>query len=138
MLGIRAFDSYLSILNLITMPTKKPHPTIPDAIFEKYDRLIADLPEQKRKGAKNPYTSHNGHMFSYLDPQGTLCLRLEKQMLEEFLTTYNTERPVAYGAVMKEYAIIPTSLWDTSELTDYFKTSYEYITSLKPKPTKKK
>ncbi len=120
------------------MPTKKPHPTIPETIFEKYDQLIASLPEQKRKGAKNPYTSHNGHMFSYLTPEGTLCLRLGKQILEEFLSIYKTERPVAYGAVMKEYAIIPNSLWGTSELTDYFKKSYEYINSLKPKPTKKK
>ena len=121
----------------MTMPTKKPHPTIPEAIFEKYDRLIAGLPEQKRKGAKNPYTSHNGHMFSYLTPAGTLCIRLGKQDLENFLTTYETERPVAYGTVMKEYAIVPASLWDSTELTDYFKKSYDYINSLKPKPTKK-
>ncbi|MDW3194118.1 MAG: hypothetical protein R8G66_17215 [Cytophagales bacterium] len=119
------------------MPTKKPHPTIPEAIFEKYDRHIAKLPEQKRKGAKNPYTSHNGHMFSYLDPKGILCLRLGRQDLEAFLNTHQTERPVSYGAVMKEYAIVPSSLWDTDELAEYFKKSYDYICSLKPKPTKK-
>ncbi len=120
------------------MSTKKSHPTIPEVIFEKYDRQITNLPEQKRKGAKNPYTSHNGHMFSYLDQQGTLCLRLGKQDLEVFISTYKTERPVSYGAIMKEYTIVPHSLWDTEELTDYFKKSYSYINTLKPKPTKKK
>ena len=120
------------------MPTKKPHPTIPESIFEKYDRHIAKLPEQKRKGAKNPYTSHNGHMFSYLDPKGVLCLRMGKQDLEAFLNTHQTERPVSYGAVMKEYAIVPSSLWDSDELVECFTKSYDYICSLKPKPTKRK
>lgn len=120
------------------MPTKKPHPTIPEVIFEKYDRQIANLPEQKRKGAKNPYTSHNGHMFSYLDPEGTLCLRFGKEDLEGFLTTHKSDRPVSHGAVMKEYAIVPSSLWDTEELANYFGKSFDYINSLKPKPTKKK
>lgn len=120
------------------MPAKKPHATIPEEIFEKYDRQIENLPEQKRKGAKNPYTSHKGHMFSYLDPQGTLCLRLSKEDLQGFLTTYKSESPVSHGAIMKEYAIVPSSLWDTEELTNYFGKSYGYINSLKPKPTKKK
>lgn len=120
------------------MATKKPHPTIPEVIFEKYDRQIASLPKQQRKGAKNPYTSHNGHMFSYLDPQGTLCLRLGKEDLTTFLSDYKTEKPISYGAVMREYAIVPESLWDTEELTLLFRKSYAYVNALKPKPTNKK
>ena len=31
-----------------------------------YDKLLATHPKIERKGAANPYTSLNGHMFTYL------------------------------------------------------------------------
>ena len=37
------------------------------------------------KGAKNPYTSRNGHMFSFLDADGSMALRLSDELGEEFL-----------------------------------------------------
>ena len=43
-----------------------------------YDRIIATQPEVTRKGATMPYTSLNGHMFSFSPRTGTLrsdCLR---------------------------------------------------------------
>jgi hypothetical protein len=40
---------------------------------------------------------------------------------------------------MKEYVTVPDSLLkNTKALQPYFKMSYEYIGTLKPKPTKKK
>jgi len=41
-----------------------------------YDKLIETHSKIERKGAANPYTSLNGHMFTYLNPAGTLALRL--------------------------------------------------------------
>jgi hypothetical protein len=41
-------------------------PDIPADRLALYDKLIATMPEIERKGAANPYTSHNGHMFSLL------------------------------------------------------------------------
>jgi len=39
---------------------------------------------------------------------------------------------------MKEYVTVPDSLLkDTKTLQQYFQLSYEYVKSLKPKPTKK-
>jgi hypothetical protein len=39
---------------------------------------------------------------------------------------------------MKEYVIVPDEpLENTKELDSYFKISFEYVNSLKPKPTKK-
>src|SRR5580692_5690395 len=49
-----------------------------------YDKLLAINPKIERKGAANPYTSLNGHMFTYLDPSGTLALRLPEKEREEF------------------------------------------------------
>ena len=43
-----------------------------------------------------------------------------------------------YGIVMKEYIIVPDKLLaNTKELEKYFDLSYEYVKSLKPKPTAK-
>jgi hypothetical protein len=105
-----------------------------------YDKLLATTyPKIERKGAANPYTSLNGHMFTYLNPSGTLALRLPQKEREEFLKKYKTTLFEAYGAVMKEYVTVPDSLFQrTKELSKYLNLSYAYIKSLKPKPTKKK
>lgn len=104
-----------------------------------YDKLIATIPGLERKGAKNPYTSLNGHMFSYLHPDGGLALRLPEEKLEAFFKKYKTGHPVSYGTLMKAYALVPDKLLKKmSEVQPYFKASYEYIGTLKPKPTTKK
>ena len=103
------------------------------------EKLVATNPKIERKGAANPYTSLNGHMFSYLNPSGTLALRLPEAEREKFLKKYKTTLFEAYGAVMKEYVTVPDSLLrNTKELQKYFELSYEYIGTLKPKPSKKK
>jgi hypothetical protein len=46
---------------------------------------------------------------------------------------------VAYGVVQKEYVTVPDSLLGkTKELARYFEIGYQYVRTLKPKPTKKK
>src|SRR5271154_3067894 len=103
-----------------------------------YDKLLRTNPKIERKGAANPYTSLNGHMFSYLNPEGTLALRLPADERETFLKKYKTKLFEAYGAVMKEYVTVPDNLLEnTKELSKYLDLSYRYIETLKPKPTKK-
>jgi hypothetical protein len=112
---------------------------IPVDKLELYEKLVATNPTIERKGAANPYTSLNGHMFTYLNPSGSLALRLPAEAREKFLKKYKTKLFEAYGAVMKEYVTVPDSLLkNTKELQKYFELSYEYVGSLKPKPTKKK
>ena len=104
-----------------------------------YEAAIALLPEVERKGAANPYTAVNGNMFSLFRPPGELALRLPADERERFLKAFNTVLFEAYGAVMKEYVTVPDSLLrDTKTLQRYFQLSYDYIKTLKPKPTKKK
>ena len=106
--------------------------------LELYEKLIATNPNVERKGKTMPYTSRNGHMFSFLDKEGNLGLRLPKEDRETFLSDYKTELSVQYGSVMKEYVVIPDSLLkNTDELKEYFDVSYGYVSSLKPKPAKK-
>jgi TfoX/Sxy family transcriptional regulator of competence genes len=104
-----------------------------------YEKLIATHPDIERKGKTMPYTSHNGHMFSLLSKDGKLGLRLPKDEREALLEKYNTTLFEQYGAIMKEYVTVPDELLaNTEELKEYLKISFEYIKTLKPKPTKKK
>ena len=103
-----------------------------------YEKLVKTNPKIERKGAANPFTSLNGHMFTYLNQSGNLALRLPEDEREKFLKKYETTLFEAYGAVMKEYVTVPDSLLkDTRTLQRYFQLSYEYIKTLKPKPTTK-
>jgi hypothetical protein len=106
---------------------------------ELYGRLVATRPGVELKGATVPYTSLNGHMFSYLSKEGSLALRLPEAAREEFLRKYKAQLCVAYGVVQKEYVAVPDALLaKTAELKKYFDLSYEYVAAMKPKPTKSK
>ncbi len=110
-----------------------------DANLTLYDKLVATNPKVARKGATVPYTSVNGHMFSYLGKTGELALRLPDKEREAFLTTYKTTLCKLYGIVQKEYVMVPDALLKrTRELKRFFDASHAYVSSLKPKPTKKR
>jgi hypothetical protein len=104
-----------------------------------YDRLIALVPGLDRKGATVPYTSTNGNMSSYLDATGSLALRLGPDDRERFLRQYDARLQEAYGTVQKEYVRVPVALLDdTAELGPWFRASDAWVSSLKPKPTKRR
>jgi hypothetical protein len=103
-----------------------------------YDQLVKTNPNLVRKGKTMPYTSVNGHMFSFLTKKGVLALRLPKDLRGDFLKEFKTELCVQHGRVMKEYAVVPdVLLHETKKMKKYFDLSYVYVSSLKPKPTKK-
>ena len=120
------------------MTKKEPTPPLSPATLDSYDRLIATIPELKRKGENNPYTSLNGHMFSFLGEDGLVAIRLPQGAREAFLEKYHSQLCIAHGTVMKEYISVPADLLaHTEELKPIFETSFAYVKSLKPKPTKK-
>ena len=104
--------------------------------LEYYEILVASIPTLKRKGKTMPYTSFNGHMFSFLTKEGALALRLPAEAREQFIKYFETELCMQYGKVMKEYVVVPDDLIrQTERLKEYFDLSFEYVSSLKPKPT---
>lgn len=104
-----------------------------------YAKAVAGLPGVSVKGDTVPYTSVNGHMFSYLSKSGTLCLRLPTESRDAFLKTFKTKLSIQYGIVQKEYVEVPDALLaKASGLKKYFALSYAYVSGLKPKPTKTK
>jgi hypothetical protein len=107
--------------------------------IEWYNKLVASLPEAVRKGATIPYTSLNGHMYSYFTKDDFVALKLPEAERNAFIEKYKTKLVEQYGIVQKEYVAVPESLLlKTNELKKYFDISYKYVSSLKPKPTKSK
>ncbi len=104
-----------------------------------YEKLLATNPKIERKGATIPYTSLNGNMFTLLAKDATVGIRLPEEEREKFIKKYKTKLYEQYGAVMKEYVLVPDELLKkTKELKKYLDLSFEYAKTLKPKPTKKK
>jgi len=119
------------------MATKKSI-SIPPETIELYKKLIETVPKVELKGLTMPYTSHNGHMFSFLDKDGKLGLRLSADERETFISKFKTSLCKAHGTVLKEYVEVPDKiLKDTKTLKVYFQKSFNYVDTLKPKATKK-
>lgn len=99
-----------------------------------YEAILNTLPKVVRKGAAMPYTSHNGHMFSFLNKEGKLGLRLDEKEREAFIKKYKTTLCFENGIILKEYVYVPDKLFkNTEEVSPYFKKSLKYIAALKPK-----
>jgi len=112
---------------------------IPADKLELYEKLLATRPSVERIGATMPYTSLNGHMFSFMTETGKLALRLPAEEREAFLKKYRTRLCEQHGSVLTEYVEVPDVLLGrTSELQKYFDLSHAYVATLKPKPTSRK
>ncbi len=106
--------------------------------IEAYDRLLATHPDIERKGKNLLYTSVNGHMFTLFSTEAKLGIRLPKAEREAFLERFDTTILRSYDHNMPEYVTVPDDLLeDTETLKPYLAMSWDYVTSLKPKPTKK-
>jgi hypothetical protein len=116
----------------------KPAAAAPEDKVRLYEALIASLPGIERKGAKFPYTSLNGNMFSILSSEGVMGLRLSKSDREAFLRDHGASLYVSHGAVMAEYVAVPDALLaEAVRMQPYLAASLAYARALKPKPTVK-
>ena len=53
----------------------------PQEALAQYTAVVAaSAADTEVKGAKNPCTSRNGHMFTFLTPEGTMALRLSDEL----------------------------------------------------------
>lgn len=117
------------------MPVKKKINT-PDISL--YEKLVKTLPGIEIKGATMPYTSINGHMFSFLGKDGNFALRLSENDRVEFIAKYKTGLCEAHGTILKEYVAVPVEIFkNTALIKNYFAKSVAYVKTLKPKKSKK-
>lgn len=106
--------------------------------LELYNRVVKNNPEIERKGKTTPYTSLNGHMFSFFSKEGVMGLRLSKTDRENFIQNFDSDLMEQHGRIMKEYVEVPHGLLqNTALLSEYLQKSLDYVSGLKPKPTKK-
>ena len=104
-----------------------------------YKKMVDSCPDAVLKGDTIPYTSLNGHMYSYLSKDDTVGLRLPDEERAKFIDKYKTKLMEQYGIIQKEYVAVPDGLLrKTAELKKYFAISFNYVSSLKPKATSKK
>ena len=117
----------------------KQESPIPKEILQAYEELVSQFPDVERKGKKTPYTSLNGHMFSFLSQEGDMGLRLSTEDRESYIKECNSQLMEQHGRVMKEFVLVSRdSLQQDKTMPDWFRKSHEYTASLKPKPSKKK
>lgn len=101
---------------------------------EVYDALVAQVDEIERKGKTVPYTSANGYMFSLLNKEGEIGIRLSKESQQQFKEKHDADIFHSHGAVMRDYVKVPESLFgDLQLLADYLKESHAFVLSLPPK-----
>jgi len=116
------------------MGTKKNQDYAHMSVLERYEKLISEFPSVERKGKTMPYSSVNGHMFSFLDKEGKLSIRLPEAIRSELIKKYKAELSLQHGRVMKEYLLVPEILFhDFEALHRCFEASYQYTVTLKPK-----
>ena len=113
--------------------------SLPQEKLTLYEKLVATNPKVERKGVTTPYTSLNGHMFTFMTTTGQVAVRLPEDAREAFLKKYKASLCKQHGTVMKEYVAVPAALLKkTRELKKYFDLSCKYVGRLKPKSTTRK
>ena len=99
-----------------------------------YDEIVAKSTRFKRKGKTVPYTSANGHMFSFINKDGEFGIRFSKEIQDEYMTTFDTTLFKSHGATMKGYFLITEKmLKDLNLISRLLEESYDFVMSLKPK-----
>lgn len=105
-----------------------------EANLEIYNKLVASCDGFERKGKSMPYTSSNGYMFSQLNKDGEIGIRLPREAYDEFRNTYQASEFKSYGATMREYVTVPDEmLSDLETLKHYLELGFTYVNSLEPK-----
>ena len=106
-----------------------------DERLKLYDQIVAGSTRFRRKGKTMPYTSANGYMFSMLNKEGELGIRLPKGEAQKFRDEHHSPEPFkSHGAVMRDYVKVPEPLLKKpEEVLRYIEGSYDYVMLL---PTK--
>ena len=112
------------------MPRGSNYPGSPERL-EAYRSLVDRHPAAEVLGAKNPYTSRNGWMTSFLDPDGAICLRLGAADRDAVIADGGAAVR-QYGKNMPDFASVPPAATD-DELDALFATSWDHAGELDPK-----
>lgn len=103
-----------------------------------YDAWIARNPDIERKGKTMPYTSANTYMFTLVNKDGEIGVRLSKASGKAFSEKHQADIFKSHGAIMKDYVKIPVSLYSDTKLMDaLLEEGIEHVLSLPAQKGKK-
>ena len=109
-----------------------------DAALARYEEIVSAYEGLKVKGAANKYTAMNGNMFSALQKDGVLTVRLSEAEKKAYNEEHGTSDVISHNAVMRGYVYVTDEIWeDDAKLRALFAQCVEHVKGLKPKPTKK-
>lgn len=106
--------------------------TWPDliALFEK---AISASGAFERKGKANPYTSANGHMFSQINKDDQLGIRLSKPRQKELLEEYGAGPFKSYGATMRDYVCLTEEMLSVPTLVSrLLEEGFQFVSAMPP------
>lgn len=99
-----------------------------------YDAAVDLCSDFDRKGKSMPYTSANGYMFSQLNKDGEIGVRLSPDAYRAFREAHGDRAFRSYGSVMREYVLVPDDMVEKPRrLAGLLNDGYAYVTSLPPK-----
>ena len=103
-------------------------------IVDRYDEIVAQCDKIERKGKTVPYTSANGHMFSFINKESEFGIRFSKEVQENYIEKFNSGLFHSHNSVMKGYVLIPADVFaDDKLMIDLLNESYDYVMSLPSK-----
>ena len=103
-----------------------------DATLAIYDRACAKA-KIERKGKNLVYTSANGHMFSQINKDGELGIRLPKDRQKDFLESHGAGPFKSYGATMRDYICLTDDmLGDEKLIASLLKESLAFVEAMPP------
>ncbi len=113
--------------------SRKPAYPGPEDRLTWYRELVEAHPEAELKGAKNPYTSRNGWMTSFLDPDGCLCLRLPADDRARTEAEFGGTAVRQYGRNMPEFVLVPREGPTDADVGHWFARSWDWVGTKPPK-----
>ena len=103
-----------------------------DTVLAIYDRACAAA-DIARKGKNLVYTSANGHMFSQMNKDGELGIRLPKPRQAELLEQYGAGPFKSYGATMRDYVCLTGDmLSDQALVASLLQEGLTFVESMPP------
>nr|WP_070961484.1 hypothetical protein [Hyphomonas sp. Mor2] len=109
-----------------------------DDLIILFEKAIADAPGVARKGKANPYTSANGHMFSQINKDDQLGIRLPKPRQKALLDEYGAGPFKSYGATMRDYVCLTDEMLNTPGLvTALLAEGLAFVSAMPPGGKKK-
>lgn len=104
-----------------------------DDLIKLYEKAIAATDRAERKGKANPYTSTNGHMFSQINKDDQIGVRLPKPRQKELLAQYGAGPFKSYGATMRDYVCLNDDmLREPGLLTRLLEEGFDFVAAMPP------